>query len=152
VTFKNGAATLGTGTLGPTGMATLNTSVLPLGMLSLTASYGGDSDDYTSTGSLGLTVNQAQIMMMLSSSPNPSSSGKTVTFTATLTSNGGLPTGQAVTFSYNGTTLGKGTVSASGLAVFSTKTLPAGSDTVTATYAGDLHYSEASAQTTQNVN
>lgn len=154
VTFKNGTTTIGTSTLDPTGTATLNTSTLPLGMVSLKASYTGDSEDSTSTstGVVVLTVNQAQIMMALSSTPNPSGSGKTVTFTATLTSNGGLPTGQPVTFSYNGKELGTADVSASGLAVFSTKTLPSGPDVVTATYAGNLHYSEASAQTTQNVN
>lgn len=154
VTFKNGTATIGTSTLDPTGTATLNTSTLPLGMISLKASYTGDSEDSASasTGVLVLTVNQATIMMTLSSTPNPSGSGKTATFTATLTSNGGLPTGATVTFSYNGKQLGTGDVSPSGLAVFSTKTLPMGADTVTATYAGDLHYSEASAQTAQNVN
>src|SRR5208283_1577585 len=89
VTFKNGTTTIGTSTLDPTGTATPNTSTLPLGMVSLKASYTGDSEDSTSTstGVVVLTVNQAQIMMALSSTPNPSGSGKTVTFTATLTSN-----------------------------------------------------------------
>lgn len=94
---------------------------------------------------------QDQINMTLSSSPNPSKSGHSVKFTATLTSTGVLPKGQQVTFSYNGTQLGVGTISVSGSAVFLTTALPPGMDVVTASYAGDANFSTASAQTTQTV-
>jgi hypothetical protein len=98
------------------------------------------------------TVNPATITLTLSSSPNPSKSGKLVTFTATLTSNGGLPKGQPVTFTYNGTVLKTADVTAKGTATFSTKTLPVGTDTVTATYSGNADYSAASGSVQQTVN
>jgi hypothetical protein len=96
-------------------------------------------------------VNPAQLMMALTSSVNPSTAGKIVKFTATLSSNGKLPTG-TVSYSYNGTQLGTGSINPSGVTVFSTSALPSGADTVTATFAGSADYSEASAEMTQNVN
>jgi len=63
-----------------------------------------------------------------------------------------MPSGQPVTFSYNGATLGTADVDGKGVATFSTKTLPQGSDGVTAAYAGSVDYSSASATVTQVVN
>jgi phospholipase C len=151
VTFYNGTTSLGTSTL-KSGTATLSTTKLGLGSNSLTAAYGGDSLNGKSTSAvLKEIVNAATITLTLSSSPNPSNSGQSVKFTATLTSNGGLPNGQTVTFTFNGTTLGTGTI-AGGKATFSTSTLPVGSDKVTATYAGNADYSAASGSVTQTVN
>jgi len=151
VWFYNGSTGLGAVALDATGTATLNTAKLPVGVDNITANYGGDSSDAKSTSSVLMqTVNPAQLTMTLTSTPNPSKAKQTVTFTATLTSNGSLPTG-TVTFSYNGATLGTGTL-ASGKAVFSTKALPSGSDLVTATFAGNSNYSSASASVTQTVN
>jgi uncharacterized repeat protein (TIGR03803 family) len=152
VTFKNGTATLGSATLDSTGTATLATTKLPLGSDSLTADYDGDSQNQKSDSSVLMqTVTQAQITLSLASSPNPSSSGKPVKFTATLTSNGGLPNGQIVTFSYNNTTLGTAKISG-GKAIFSTTALPIGADQVSASFAGNADYSPASNTVTQTVN
>jgi hypothetical protein len=74
----------------------------------------------------------------LQASPTSADPGKNVTLTATVSSQSGTftPTG-TVTF-YNGTTsLGTVTLDASGVATFSTTTLPAGSDSITASYGGD---------------
>jgi hypothetical protein len=98
------------------------------------------------------SVSPAVITMALASAPNPSTAGKSVTFTATLTSNGGLPVGSAITFSYNGSTLGSAKLGSAGTASFSTTTLPQGDDQVTATYAGSDDYDAASAVVTQVVN
>ncbi len=82
----------------------------------------------------------------LSSSINPSTYGSPVTFTATVQTNGvalGGIAGERVTF-LNGTVLlGTVTVNASGQAVFITSAtqLPAGADSITAVYDGDLVYS-----------
>ncbi len=152
VTYKNGSATLGGGTLNTGGVAILTTAKIPAGTDTLTATYNGDVWNGKSGSAITQTVNQASISMVLTSTPNPSASGKSVKFTATLTSNGGLPSGQPVTFSYNNATLGTANVNSTGVATFSTTTLPQGSDVVTAAFAGTVDYSSASATVTQMVN
>ena len=152
VTFKNGTTSLGTGALNASGIATISTTKLSVGSDSLTASYNGDSLNGKSTSSVvAQTISPAQLMMTLTSSPNPSTAGKSVKFIAMLASNGSLPNGQQVTFSYNGTMIGTAIISA-GKATLSTTALPSGGDVVTASYAGGADYSPASASITQIVN
>jgi len=152
VTFKNGATLIANGTLNASGVASVSSTLLPVGAHSITATYTGDSLDGKSVSSaIPLTVNPAQLSMTLTSAPNPSTAGQAVKFTATITSSGHLPTGP-VSFSYNGSLLGNGTLNASGVAVFSSTKLPSGSDTVTATFNPTTNYSGASASTVQNVN
>ncbi len=153
VTFKNGAMILGGKTLDASGVATLTTTKIPVGADPLTATYNGDTSNGKSvSAAITQTISQASISMVLTSTPNPSSFGRSVKFTATLTSNGGLPSGQSVTFSYNNATLGTAIVNGRGVATFSTTTLPQGSDVATAAYAGNVDYSSASATVTQVVN
>ena len=83
----------------------------------------------------------------LQASPTSANPGQNVTLTATVTSQSGTntPTG-TVTF-YNGTTsLGTATLDSSGVATFSTTTLPAGSDSITASYGGDSKDSSSVSQ------
>jgi hypothetical protein len=75
---------------------------------------------------------------VVGSSANPSGCGQSVTFTATVTSAGGTPTG-TVTFKDGAATLGGGTLS-SGSAAFSTSALAAGSHSITAVYGGDSNF------------
>lgn len=70
----------------------------------------------------------------LVSSQNPSSYGQSVTFTATLSSSGGTPTG-TVTFNDGGAAIGTSSLSA-GVATFATTTLAVGNHAITATYNG----------------
>ena len=57
VTFKDGSTTLGTGTVDGTGNATYSTAALAVGIHSITAVYGGDSGNLTSTSSaVSITV------------------------------------------------------------------------------------------------
>lgn len=151
VVFKDGTTLIATETLS-SGVAAITKSKLAVGTHSITANYEGDAFNSGSAWAVTQTVSQAPVSMMLTSTPNPSTFGKSVKFTATLTSNGGVPSFQPVTFSYNGVTLGTANVSSTGVATFLTKTLPQGSDTVTAAYAGTLDYSSASATVTQMVN
>jgi hypothetical protein len=138
VTFKDGTTTLGSGTLS-SGKATFKTSTLALGTRSITAVYSGSTDFLTSTSSvLPETVKQATSSTALASSPNPSTFGAAVTFTATVTSTGGTPTG-TVTFKDGTTTLGSGTLS-SGKATFKTSTLALGTRSITAVYAGSTDF------------
>lgn len=86
VTFKNGTAVLGTGTLNASGVATFSTGGLTVGIHSITATYGGNGNFLSSASSpLAQTVNKASTTTTLVSSLNPSTRGQTVTFTATVT-------------------------------------------------------------------
>jgi len=139
VTFKNGSSTLGTGTLS-NGTASYTTSTLTAGTHSITAAYGGDSFDNTSTSSaLTQTVNKTATTTTVSSSANPSGSGSSVTFTATVTPS--IATG-TVTFKNGSSTLGTGTLS-NGTASLSTSSLSVGSHSITASYGGDSNDSSS---------
>jgi Bacterial Ig-like domain (group 3)/FG-GAP-like repeat len=152
VVFKDGTLAIGSVALSE-GVATLTKPKLAVGANSITATYLGDAFNVESVSpAITQNVSQASVSMVLASTPNPSTFGKSVKFTATLASNGGVPSGQSVTFSYNDATLGTAIVNSIGVATFSTTTLPLGSDVVTATYAGSVDYSSASANVTQVVN
>jgi hypothetical protein len=138
VTFKDGATTIGTGTLSA-GIATFTTSTLAAGTHSITAVYGGDTNDSTSTSAaLSQVVGQHSTITTLISSVNPSLSGAPVTFSATVTGTSGTPTG-TVTFKDGGTTLGTGTLNGSGVATLTTAALAVGSHMITAAYGGDAN-------------
>ena len=77
----------------------------------------------------------------LSASATSITAGQSVTLTATVTGPSGnttTPTG-TVTFKDGATTLGTGTLSA-GVATYATTSLPIGSDSITAVYAGDTNF------------
>ena len=158
VTFMDGAATLGTGTLGTSGgqtTATFSTSSLATGSHNITAVYGGDSSFTGSTSGTLVQVVAVASSTAISSSQNPSNSGDPVTFTATVTTSGsGTPTG-TVTFTDGGSTLGTTSLSTSGgvtTATFTTSSLSVGSHSITATYNGDSTFGSSSSTLTQDVN
>ena len=84
-----------------------------------------------STGTMTPTIT-------LSSNVNPSSFGQSVTFTATVTGSGGIPTG-TVTFFDSLTNIGTGTLFGN-TATLSTTTLAVGTHTITAVYSGDVNF------------
>ena len=150
ITFKDGAATLGTGILSG-GVATYTTSALASGTHSITASYPGDANN-TASVSAGLSqiVNKAVTVTSLISNLNPSIKGQTVQLTATIA--GGVnPTG-TVTFKDGATTLGTAVVT-NGVAIYNSTALIAGSHSITANYPGDINNSASvSAALNQIVN
>jgi hypothetical protein len=78
----------------------------------------------------------------LSASTKAITVGASVKFTATVTGPSGnttIPTG-TVTFMDGTTALGPGTLSSAGVATYTTTTLPTGSDSITAVYAGDANF------------
>jgi len=151
VAFSSGNIVLGTSALDSTEMAILSTTKLRIGVNDITATYRGDALHAEATSSvLTQTVNPAPITMSLSSSHNPSKSGKSVKFTVTFISSTGLPDGEVVTFSYNGSELGSGTIHGGKARIFTT-VLPVGSNRVTAKYAGDAKFGASSASVTQIV-
>jgi hypothetical protein len=132
-------------------------STLSVGAHTVAVKYLGDSNFATSTGNLPTqTVNKASTKTTPGSTPNPSVFNQAVTFTATVSAVApvaGTPTG-TVTFTFGGALLCTGTLSggttsclyASGLNL-----LPAGSDTVTATYNGDINFLTSNNTITQTV-
>ncbi len=156
VTFKDGSATLGTGTIGG-GTASYSAAALAVGSgHSITAVYGGDSNYNTGTSIvLNQTVNQASSSSSVTSS-GPSTYDQAVTFTATVSAvapGSGTPSG-TVTFKDGVTTLGSGTLS-SGQASYqaAASTLSSGSHSITAVYGADANFAAStSAALTQTVN
>ena len=150
VTFMDGSAILGTGTLSG-GVATLTTTALTAGSNSITAAYGGDTNLIASTSQVFVqTVNKATPGVTITSNSNPSGFGQAVTFTGTVSPT--PPNGETVTFSNGSMVLGTGTLTA-GVATLTTSALTIGSNSITAAYAGDSNYfTSVSAVLTQAVN
>jgi hypothetical protein len=132
VTFKNGTATLGTGTLSGC-IATLTTSTLPIGSLTITAAYAGDGQYLPSSASLTQTVSKGSTSLTLASSQT--GPGQPVTLTATVQPNSGtgVPTG-TVSFKEGTKSLGSQTLSGGTASVITS--LSAGTHTVQVTYGG----------------
>jgi len=141
IVFKAGTTTLGTVALNGN-QASLTTSFASSGTRSITAQYGGDVNNTGSTSSaLSQSVlSQFSTGTVLVSSLNPSLVGQAVTFTANVTSAGGIPPdGELISFRRGATTLGMAPL-AGGYASFSISTLAAGSNTITAQYPGDVSF------------
>ena len=145
VTFKDGATTLGSGTLSG-GTARLTTSSLSVGSRNVVATYAGDANFTGNVSStLNLTVNQASSTVTVAGSANPATYGQPVTFTATVTSGSSGYTG-SVTFNDGATTLGSAVLSGAA-ATFTTSTLAVGHHNVVAVYTGDTNFTGSTSST-----
>ena len=143
VQFKDGGTNMGGPAAVSAGVATITTSTLTAAGSphAITAVYSGDASNATSTSAaLSQVVSRAAATIALASSANPSAFGSAVTFTATVASGSGTPTG-TVEFKDGATSLGLATVSA-GVATLTTSALSvAGSPhAITAVYGGDASY------------
>ncbi|GEM_PF-5000932 len=88
----------------------------------------------------------------LTGTPDPAYVGETVTLASTTTFQGSPVTGGTVTFSHDGTQLCSGIAVSGGSASCATTALPAGTDTVTATYSGVAGtYTASTGETTIHV-
>ena len=140
-------------------------STLTEGAHSVSAIYSGDSNfSASSSATLGQTVNQASAATTVTSSQNPSVFGQSITLTATINGQFGLDKRKgggahpqdvsgSVTWSVNtgcGTT--PVTMGNPGAATCITSSLPAGTDTITATYSGDSNHSASTGTLNQVVN
>jgi hypothetical protein len=123
-----------------------NISVPGSGSHNIEAVYAGDANFSTSTSStIPLTASPIVTTLALTSSASQSSSGVQLTLSATLSpySSQSLTTNtEKVTFSNNGTAVGSGTLS-SGVATLNIGSLPVGTDSLTASYAGDANFAAA---------
>jgi hypothetical protein len=151
VTFNDGATTICSTVTLNSSSAPCPTSTLSAGSHSITAVYGGDTNNATSTSNtLTQEVNQATSSTILGSAPNPSILGQSVTFTATVT--GQSPTG-TVTFNEGATPLCSAVTLSSGSASCPTSILSVGSHSITAVYGGDTNNATSTSNTvTQQVN
>jgi hypothetical protein len=96
-------------------------------------------------------VVQATTHVALTASATSVTVSTPVMFTATITGNGGVPTGQ-VTFMDGTTSLGTATLNAAGMATLTTSALPVGAQSIVADYAGDANdAASASSPITINV-
>ena len=153
VTFSIGSTVLGTATLSGGSGSITTASPLAVGNDTIKASYSGDTNFKTGTGTVVQTVNQDSTTTSLASSANPSVFGQSVTLTATVSANApgsGAPAG-SVTFMDGTTTLGTVTVSG-GSASYSTTKLAPGHASVTATYNGNASFITGTAGLTQIIN
>jgi hypothetical protein len=137
VTFTDGTATLGSAYLGAAGTATINPMLAP-GPHLIAASYSGDANDNSSASTpFALNVNLATTSTSVAVTPNFVLVQGLATFSATVTGNGGVPTG-TVTFSANGTAIGSANLVA-GTATLIYSGLAVGSYPITAVYGGDTN-------------
>jgi hypothetical protein len=151
VTFFSGATQIATGPVQTvvdpntcilTGGAIANSSTLPLGNNSITAKYNGDNN-YSSSVSSPVTTDVAiPIQLVLGTSASTIVQFQSATFTATLTPQQTGPTvAGSVQFSSNLMTNPLCTVTVTGgQAQCTTTALPAGSQTISASFMGDPNY------------
>ena len=156
VTFAEGSTVLASNvTVDGTGHASFSTSTLVAGSHVITATFTGAAGWGNSSGNDSAApqvVNKYATTTTVSSSANPSVFSQPVTFTATVTSSGGIPTG-TVTFKNGSTTLGTSNLDGTGHATFTTSTLAVGSNSITAAYNGDSQFNTSTSSTlTQTVN
>ena len=155
ITFKTGAATLGTAAIASDGIAELQTADLPGGNLSLTAAFPGDASFLGSTSaSYPFTVVPA--VTTLEAGPTYTSSPTPILAYLTTDSVGVAPTG-TVTLMNGSTavvsaplvgTASTATTDASGTVTFQTANLPAGNYNFTVVYGGDANYAGSTAPST----
>ena len=146
VTFYEGANVIGVSPVDGFGVATLDSSTLPLGPHTITASYSGDASYQPSSGTaINVSVTQASSSTTLTP---PSAvifgqaSGVKVTVTAVAPSTG-YPSGN-VTFYEGQTVLGTFTLTA-GSATLNKTDFSIGNHVITAIYAGDNSFTSSTA-------
>ncbi len=140
VTVKDGSATIGTGTLGANGKATVSVSgtALEPGTHTLSVSYPGDADDQASATTVDLTVSKAEATVGSSVEPQQVAVGGSTTVTATVGAEGFTPTG-TVSFAVDGGSAGEATLTAGTASMEVGPFQSAGTHTVTVSYEGDAH-------------
>ena len=100
-----------------------------------------NNSNYAGSATGTLLISKATPALAVASNVNPVLASNAVTLTATVSSSAGAPTG-TVTFLSGSMTLGTGMLTG-GVATLNTTALPAGSDAVTVTYAGDNNFAPA---------
>ena len=142
VQFAVDGTSIGSATLSG-GKATIADSALSVGTHVITATYSGDTNFATSSGTLtgGEVIGQAGTTTAVVSSLNPSPLGQLLTFTATITPSAGtFDNGGTVQFSVAGANYLAPVNLVGGKAILETSNLAVGTYYVTATYSGDTNF------------
>ena len=153
VTFWDGPVStgtlLGTANLDKFGFFTFTTSFMVVGSHQITAVYSGDVNYFISTSPVITQAIKYHSSTGLTSSLKTSVFGQTVSFTATITGSGAVPTG-TVTFR-DGLTVIKTIALTGNTAVLTTPDLGAGIHIITAAYSGDDNFMGSLNTVTQTV-
>lgn len=145
VTFKDNGTIIGSSAI-VAGAATLSTSALSIATHPITAEYSGDTVNGSSATAapLNYVVGAATTTTSLADTPAGTSvAGQSVTFTATVSSGAGTPTGSVV-FKDGGVTLGTVALTG-GAAALNISSLAVGNHSITAEYAASGNFGASSA-------
>jgi hypothetical protein len=137
------------------GSAAATATNLPLGISSITAKYSGDTNYAASTSAAATTDVQITTATSVATSASTINQFQSITFTATIApgSGGGPAMTGNVRFMSSGAATALCTVAiANGQAQCATTALPAGQQTITATYAGDTNYATSAGIVNVTVN
>lgn len=150
VTFLDGSKVIGTASLS-SGIGTLTSSTLPVGLQTITATYSGTALFRQSTSnpiSVTITADPTQppttgvvaTSTSVTSSVQQADQGFTIALTATVKASSGLtPPAGEVDFSVGQNKIGSSNL-ANGMAYLATSSLPTGDDAITATYVGNSSF------------
>jgi len=148
VTFSIGTTTICSASL-KSAEASCASTKAPTGSDTVTASYAGDNTYAASTGSTTVKVTVDPTTTTASVDPTSATKGQAVTYSATVTSSQGVPTGTVV-FTIGSKTICTAALK-SGTATCTSTKAPKGSDTVTATYKGSANDGTSVGTTTLKV-
>ncbi len=140
VTFTDGSTQLGTALLNASGIASITVPLLSAGTHSLLASYAGDTDNFMSaSSSLAQGVGLRPTTVAITSSNTDPTNPQQVTLISAVGWTGPVaPTG-TVTFASGTLVLGSSQIDAIGIATL-TVILQPGTESMVATYSGDVSY------------
>jgi len=143
VTFHDGPNLLGSQNVNSSGVATFETSTLTAGKHTITARFEGNATYATSSAGITQYVEVTSTVTITSATPNPAEYGQSIAFVANVAPFSGdpVPTG-TMSFLFGKVALGTAKLNSSGNATLNVgaKKLPTGSDSVTASYSGDVYY------------
>jgi hypothetical protein len=145
VTFLADGNAMGTANLDATGTANFTYAGLSVGAHSITASYGGDTNNSPSTSAaVSEVVQTIPTITDLGSSTTGGASPQVILVATVLGSTGPVPTG-VVTFTSGTTTVGSAPLNANGIVTL-VPNLPSGTYNIVAVYGGDALHSPSTSQ------
>jgi hypothetical protein len=158
-TFNSATVTLPCAGSLTAGLATCTTMALAPGTHTITAAYGGDTNDAPSSNTLSQVVATIPTLTGLGSSTTSGTNPQvilvaTIINYSTTTQNASslpTPTGTVTFNTVNGSTLtqiGSSPVDASGVATFIPASLPPGAASIVAAYSGDIYHSPSTSVAT----